>query len=329
MRALRYHDQGGPEQLKLEQLDDPRPGPGEVIVRLRARGINRAELLTVRGHYARLPKLPATPGREGAGEILQLADDVDTLSIGQRVMLRNGSAIDSGTWCEQVRVRAEDLILTPDAISDAQAGGFFVSHLTAWLGLRETVQLKPADWVIITAATSPTGLAALDLAHCFGLKTIATTRQPQRADFLREAGADQVVVTTSDDLVGQVRRWTAGQGVALGFDAVAGTLGQACFKALREGGTLVTYGALSLDPVVIKPGAMIFGQKRVVGLWLTRVLESWPRAELDHMYGELMHLLKDGRLQARVHQTYDLSQVAQAWQQMDAHRHLGKVVLTG
>lgn len=329
MKALRFYQHGGPECIKVEAQPDPQPGPGEVLVRLRARGINRAELLTLRGHYARLPELPAIPGREGAGEVFSLAENIDTLRVDQRVMLRNGSALGSGTWCELVRVRAEDLIPTPEAISDAQAGGFFVSYLTSWLGLRETIRLKPGDWVIITAATSPTGLAALDLARHFGLNSVATTRQAQRVDFLRAAGATEVVVTTQDDLVAAVKACTQGQGAALAFDAVSGDLGQACFKALKESGTLITYGALSLKPVVIKPGAMIFSQKRIVGLWLTRVLETWPRAELDRVYGELMNLLNSAAISPRVHKSYSFENFAEAWAEMDAHRHLGKVVLTG
>lgn len=327
MKALRFYQHGGPEKLMLEEQPDPRPAPGEVLVRLRARGINRAELLTIRGFYAHLPHLPATPGREGAGEVVALADDVDSFKLGQRVMLRNGSAVDSGTWCELVRVLAKDLIATPERISDAQAGGFFVSYLTAWLGLRETIKLSSGDWIIVTAATSPTGLATLDLARHFALNTVATTRQAQRADFLRAAGATQVCVTTQDKLVDQVQAWTGGRGAAMAFDAVAGELGQACFKALQESGTLITYGALSLKPVVIKPGALIFGQKRVVGLWLTRVLQAWPREEQDRVYAELMTLLSSGAISPRVHQSYGLDQVAAAWDEMDAHRHLGKVVL--
>lgn len=328
MRALRFFQHGGPETLKIETVDDPVPQTGEVLVRLRARGINRAELLTVRGQYARLPKLPAIPGREGAGEVAALGAGVGDWKIGQRVMLRNGSAVDSGTWCELVRVRSEDLLPTPASLSDAQAGGIFVSYLTAWFGLREYLKLDKAARVIITAASSPTGLASLDLARLWGLQVIATTRQPDRVEFLRAAGARDVVVTSEQNLVDEAARISAGKGVDGAFDAVGGALAKACFKSLREGGTLISYGALSLESFNLKPGALIFSQKTLRGLWLTRILETWPRARLDAIYHQLIQDLASGVLKPLVHQGYPLEQVDKAWHEMDANHHLGKVVLT-
>ncbi|MFH1810381.1 MAG: zinc-binding dehydrogenase [Pseudomonadota bacterium] len=327
MKAVRLHAHGGPDALVIEDLPDPSPGPGEVLVTLTARGINRAEILMVLGRYARLPDLPAIPGREGAGVIAALGAEVHGLTPGDRVMLRNGTAIGSGTWCEKVCVRAQDVFPTPQRLDDAQAGGAFVSYLTAWICLVEVMQLQAGQVVVLTAATSPTGLAALDICRHLGLRAIATTRRPDRVDALEAAGAEHVVVEGQGGLVLAAREMTGGEGADAALDAVSGATGRACVKALREGGQMVMYGALSLETLQLDPGALIFGQRRVEGFWLTRALESWPRSRLDAIYDALMQHFASGALTPRVHRCHPLEKVQDAIQEMNSMAHLGKVVL--
>ncbi len=328
MQAIRFHEHGGPEVLRNDKLPDPVPGVGEVLVRVRARGINRAEILTVQGVYPRKPKFPALIGREGAGVIEDLGAGVSTFKKGDRVMLRNGAAI-GGTWCELVRVPAKNIIATPNNIDDMQAGGVFVSYLTAWIGLSKILGLKRGDSVILTAASSPTGLAALQVCHHLGVHSIATTRRKERVSALRDAGADQVWLGGDPrGLVDKVRDWTQGKGASAAFDAVSGPLGEACYHALSETGRLVLYGALSLEPMKLSPGSLIYKQKKVEGFWLTRILESWPRERLDEVYEDIVLGLKKGVFVPRVHRSFDLSHAAEAFAEMNEQRHFGKVVLS-
>jgi len=327
MRAIRFHRHGGPEVLQLDQLPDPTPAPGEVVVRLTGRGVNRAEVLTVEGRYPRLPVLPAIIGREGAGVVHALGPDVGDFAVGQRVVLRLGTSIGSGTWCELVRVAAIDLLPTPARLDDAQAAAALVAYLTSWCSLREVLRLDPGSSVVVTAASSPTGLAALDICRHLGITAIATTRRAERIDVLRAAGATAVAVIGTDDLVELVRATTDG-GASAAFDAVSGAVGTACYKALAEGGTLVQYGAFSAQPIEVNPGTLIFKQKRVVGFWITRVLEQWPRARIDAIYRELWTRFESGALTPRVHGCYPLAQAADALRAMNRMEHVGKVVLT-
>lgn len=327
MRAIRFHRHGGPDVLQLDELPDPTAAAGEVVVRLTGRGINRAEILTIEGRYPRLPALPAIIGREGAGVVHGLGAGVDNFAVGQRVVLRLGTSIGSGTWCELVRVAAGDLLPTPARLDDAQAAAALVAYLTSWCSLCEVLRLESGDSVVITAASSPTGLAALDICRHLGITAIATTRRPDRADALRAAGARAVAVIGSDDVVALVRAVTDG-GASAAFDAVSGAVGSACYKALAEGGTLLQYGALSGEALDVNPGTLIFKQKRVVGFWITRVLEQWPRTRIDAIYRALWTRFESGALSPRVHSCFPLEQVAAALQAMNRMEHLGKVVLT-
>ncbi|HEX8746553.1 MAG TPA: zinc-dependent alcohol dehydrogenase family protein, partial [Pyrinomonadaceae bacterium] len=169
MKSVRFHEFGNPsEQLRVENVEQPEPGANQVLVRMRVRSINPSDLLTVRGLYGVLPKLPATPGLEGMGEVAALGEGVRNFHVGQRV-IPLGIA---GTWAEYLLAESTQLIPVPDSISDQTAAQFVVNPLTAWIMTVEELALQPDEWLLQTAAGSTLGRVVLQIARHKGFKTI-------------------------------------------------------------------------------------------------------------------------------------------------------------
>ena len=186
MRAIRFHQFGPPaEVLHLEDVPDEEPGPGQVRLRLTHRSINPSDLLTISGHYGRLPRLPATPGLEGVGRVEALGEGVAGWRAGDRA-IPLGAA---GTWRESVIVNSAQLLPVPDAVGDETAAQFVVNPITAWVMLEQELALRPGDWLAQTAAGSTLGRLVIQLAQLRGYRTVNFVRRPEQADELQAAAA--------------------------------------------------------------------------------------------------------------------------------------------
>ncbi len=222
MRALRFHHFGPPaEALQLDDLPEEAPGPGQVRLRLTHRPINPSDLLTISGHYGRLPRLPAVAGLEGVGRVAALGEGVTGWRVGDRAIPLGAG----GTWRESVTVAAAQLLPVPDAVSDETAAQFVVNPVTAWVMLEEELALRPGDWLAQTAAGSALGRLVIQLAQLRGYHTVNFVRRPEQVAELLALGADAVFCTDEADVAGRVRALTDGRGVAGALDAVGGETG--------------------------------------------------------------------------------------------------------
>ncbi len=326
MRSVRFTEFGEPaDVLTVEEVATPEPGPGQVLIRLRARPINPSDLFTIRGTYGTLPKLPATPGLEGAGVIAALGEGVTQFQVGQQVVPLESA----GTWQELIVARAGTVLPLPPGISDPQASMLLVNPTTAWLLLQEVLAVKPGQWVLQNAANSAVGRFVIQLSRHYGYHTINVVRRRELRDELLALGADEVICEADQDVVEQVQSLTDGKGVRYAIDSVGGTSGSQLAQSLGGGGTLIVLGAISSEPLTIDPGSMIFRGTAVRGWWLAHWLRTAGQARIGQLFGTLIPLIAGGTLHVPVAAEYDLADVKQAIVAAEGSDRNGKIVLVG
>ncbi len=324
MQSVRFTEFGNPaDVLRVEDLPRPEPGENQVLVRLRARSINPSDLLTVRGLYGALPRLPATPGLEGMGEVAATGAGVDGLQPGRRVIPLGVQ----GTWQEYVLAAPEQLIPVPDAVSDQTAAQFVVNPLTAWIMTVEELALEPDEWLLQTAAGSTLGRVVLQIARQRGFKTINVVRRREQAEELKALGADECISTDDEDLAERVREITGKAGLTKAIDAVGGTTGAAVMSALGRGGVMLVYGLLSGRPMPVDGGRMIFNSTTLRGFWLGEWLRSSAPARVQAVTAEMLRAMASNEIVPPVEAEYPLADVLKAIEHAERPGRSGKVLL--
>lgn len=308
------------EGLRVEELELPALAGGEVRVRLLAAPVNPADLNLIEGTYGVTPPLPCVPGIEGCGEIID--SRAAGWSAGTRVLFLDRV----GTWRSHLDVDPGRLLALPAGIDARQAAMLKVNPLTAWLLLTGVRPLKEGSWVVQNAANSGVGRCVIQLARELGLRTLNIVRRPELADELRELGAD-AVVADDESAVAEGLRATGGERPAVGFNAVGGESALRLLDLLADGGIHVTYGAMSRRSLKVPNSFLIFRDLSLRGLWVSRWLESAPRAEVEATYADLARLVKSGGLAQPVDSVYPLAEVREACARAAAGGRAGKVLL--
>ncbi|HWB36225.1 MAG TPA: quinone oxidoreductase, partial [Rugosimonospora sp.] len=240
MRAIRVTETGEPEVLRIAELATPEPGPGQVLVRVEAAGVNFVDTYRRGGLYP-VP-LPHTPGTEGAGTVAALGTGVDTVAVGDRV-----ASVDMvGAYAEYALAPADRLVPVPDNVTTRQAAAVLLQGITAHYLVNDSFPVRVGDPVLVHAAAGGVGLLLTQLAKAAGGQVIATTSTPEKAELARAAGADEVL--GYDGFAAQVRKLTGGEGVAAVYDGIGATTFEESLASLRVRGTLVVYGYASGRP---------------------------------------------------------------------------------
>jgi NADPH:quinone reductase-like Zn-dependent oxidoreductase len=326
MRSVRFYEFGNPSDvLRVEDVPRPEPEAGQVLVRLRARPINPSDLLTVRGLYGSLPKLPATPGLEGMGEVAAVGEGVSHLRPGQRVIPLGVQ----GTWQEYILASGAQLVSVPDSVSDQTAAQFVVNPLTAWIMCVEELSLQPGEWLLQTAAGSTLGRIVLQIAHQRGFKTINVVRRREQAEELKALGADETISTDEEDIVQRVGEITGRGGLRKAIDAVGGETGAAVMRSLGSGGVMLVYGLLSGRPMPIDGGRMIFASTTLRGFWLGEWMRSAPPERQQAATAEMLRSMSASEIVPPVEAEYQLSDVLAAIEHSERSGRSGKVLLVG
>jgi NADPH:quinone reductase-like Zn-dependent oxidoreductase len=323
MLKAEYKTRGPVPQDVIEavELQLPPIGTGQVLVKVLAAPINPSDVLTLTGEYGMLPPLPAIGGNEGVGEVLEVAADVGNLKVGQTVLLPVGC----GTWRTHLIAEARQLIPLPSA-DPQQLAMLTVNPPTAYLMLRDFVDLQPGDWVIQNAANSGVGSYLIQLAKIRGLKTVNVVRRDSAVAAVQAEGGD-VVLVDGPDLPKRVREATGGAPVKLGIDAVGGASTDHLASSLAEGGVLVNYGRMSGEPCQINPGSFVFRDVTLKGFWLARWFRQATPQQQMQLFGELIQLIASGKLKARIAATYDISRIKEAVTAAAGGERDGKIVL--
>ncbi|CAN7761272.1 zinc-dependent alcohol dehydrogenase family protein [Caballeronia sp. LjRoot34] len=326
-RSVRIHEFGGPDVLRIEDVTIANPAAGEVRLRIHAIGLNRTELTLRSGRSPVKPALPSGIGFEAAGVIDALGPDVTGFAPGDRVALVPAyGAAQYPLYGEMSIAPARSLIRIPDQLDFVDAAAVWSAFGTAWSGLVAVGRLQEGQVVLISAASSSVGLAAIQVANRLGARPIALTRSAAKADALRRFGASAVVVSESQDVATEVGRLTNGRGAELVFDPVGGPGFAQLAKATANGGTMVLYGALATDATVIVPFDIFARDVTVRGVALTvRMRDDVQLAAMKRFVGEG---IADGSLRPVIARTFRFDEIADAHRFIEAGEQIGKVVVT-
>lgn len=325
IQALRYERHGLPaEVLEEVQLELPAPGPGEVLVAMRSAAIHYSDLGLINGTYGKLRVLPMVAGREGVGEVVALGAGVANLKLGTRVRMPE----EMGVWREAVVAKAAELFTIPAGVPDAQAAMAFINPPTAWLLLHHFVKLERGDWFIQNAGTSAVGILVTQLARHFGWKCISVVRDAAVAESLEERGAE-VVVAEDSGYEKNPTKLTRGVPIKLALNAVGGESVSRLCRAIAPGGTVVTYGGATAEPMRFPTRQLIFNDIQLRGFWLDQWTRMHAEAENTAMLDQLFSLLRKGVLSQPVAATYPLKDWRTALDHAFRPGKGGKVMLEG
>ena len=320
MKAIRIHQVGGPEAMRLEDLPDPVPGAGEALVGVEASGVNFIDVYHRTGLYK--TALPLTLGQEGAGTVLATGDGVSEVRPGDRVAWFGAF----GSYATRAVVPAQRLVAVPDGVSTRQAAAVMLQGMTAHYLARSTYPLKPGDVCIVQAAAGGVGLLLTQIATRLGVIVLGTVGSEGKARLAREAGAARTVDYTKEDFVAAAKELTGGRGVQVVYDSVGRTTFDGSLASLAPRGMLVSFGQSSgavppFDPLRLSQGG---------SLYLTRptlIHYVGSREELLSRAGEVLGWVKDGTLRVRVDREVPLADAAAAHRALEARETAGKVLL--
>jgi trans-2-enoyl-CoA reductase len=323
-KAAVYETHGNPaEVLRVSELPTPEIKRDEVMVRMLAAPINPADLNAIEGKYPIKPALPATPGMEGVGIVVETGSAVRNLSVGTHVLLPHNF----GTWREIAVLAAERVVATPGEIDPIQAAMLKVNPTTAWRMLHDFVRLQPGDWVIQNAANSGAGQCVIQIARELGYKTVNVVRRAELVEELRSLGGD-VVLVDGENLRDEVTAATGKAPIRLALNAVGGENALRVAKCLASDGTMVTYGAMSLQPLSIPNGMLIFKNLRFTGFWVNKWYEAATAEERAETFAPLFDMAKRGLLRSKVEATYPLTEAKAAIAHAMQNKRSGKIVFT-
>jgi len=326
-RVVRFHEYGGPQVLRIEELPVVQPGPDEVRIRVRAIGLNRAESMFRRGQYLEQAVFPSRLGYEAAGHVEAVGANVREFQVGDAVSLVPPSSIAQwGTYAEQAVVPAAMLVRHPDHLDLHQAAAVWMQYLTAWGALLPVAGLKAGDFVLITAASSSVGLAAIQIANRVGAIPIAVTRGEDKVSKLLAAGAAQVIVSDQEDLVARVTQITGGDGVRVVFDPIGGPGIEQLAEATRRGGIIIEYGALSSEPSPF-PLFTVLGKSLTLRGYLLHEVVHDP-ALFSQGKAFIISGLEDGSLSPVIARTFVFDDIVEAHRYLEAGEQFGKIIVT-
>lgn len=321
MKAARCTEYGPPSGLSVVELDDPEPGPGEVLVRVHAAAVNFPDVLIAANQYQVSAPLPFTPGSEFAGVIAALGPGVTGPPVGSAV----AGAVLSGAFAEQVVVPVTSLREIPDGLDMIHAAAFHVTYATAYHALVTIGQASAGEWVAVLGAAGGVGTATVDVATRLGMRVIAAASGPDRLVVAQKLGAEGGIDYVREDLKTRIRELTGGEGVHLIIDPVGGDYAEAALRALRRGGRFVTVGyadgkipRIPLNLVLLKEAIVRGFEIRMLRQYAPEVVAAGDRA--------LAQLVREG-MRPLVSHVHELDDVAAALTAVAERRTTGKVVL--
>lgn len=322
MKSAQFDQVGLPgEVLKVVEVPIPEPGPGEVRIKVTACNINPSDVMFIQGMYGLRPQFPQVAGFEAAGVVDACGEGV-TFKMGAPVIF---SAM--GVWQEYVVVSAKGVMPAPQGMPPEVACQAFVNPYTAYAMVEES-GLQAGQWLLLTAGGSAFGKLVLQLCKEKGIHVICTVRREVQIEDLKALGAAAVVNTQEEDWPRQVRAVTGQKGVDYVFDAVGGKTGAGALDCLVRGGEMMVYGLLSLRPIPLNSGLLIFKDITLKGFWLNKWLGALNKEEKIAVTQKILTLLATEGLKVEVEAKYSIDEVAKAVAHADGPGRKGKVILT-
>ena len=323
MRALVCREYGPPERLVIEDLPDPAPGPGEVLVGIRAAGINFPDLLAIAGTYQVKIPPPFVPGNEAAGIVAAVGDGVKRVKPGDRVI----ATPTGGAFAEKCVVSEKLCLPLPDALSFEQGAGFTVTYATTYHAFRQCTQLKAGESVLVLGAAGGVGSSAVEVAKALGARVIAAASSEDKLRFARESGADETINYSEVSLRDAVKELTGGNGVDVVYDPVGGELAQMALRSLAWHGRYLVIGFACGQIPEFPANIALLKEAQIIGVWWGTWAARNTKESLQNM-AELAAMVDAGKLVPRVTERYGLDRYVDAFAAITERRARGKVVLT-
>lgn len=323
MRAVRMHQTGGPEVLDIEDVEIPEPGPGAVLIKVGASGVNFTDVMARQGIYmsreAGRP-LPRTPGTEVAGVVTAVGEEVDPALVGRRVV-----AFVEGGYAEYAVADEHLTFRLPESVELGDAVAYLVQGVTAWELLVDRGHLADGETVLVHSAAGGVGTLAVQLAKHLGATVIATASTTAKLALASQLGADETINYSEAGWADEVLRLTDGRGVDVVIEAVGGDIGEQSLRVLADGGRLIVYGVASKQLSAFAGTQLMQRNQSVLGYWLTNRLR--PGSTTADVVPQLLQLADAGKLTATVQHVFPMERAAEAHQALSDRATVGKVVL--
>ncbi|MFT6054975.1 MAG: NADPH:quinone reductase-like Zn-dependent oxidoreductase [Roseivirga sp.] len=321
MKAVQFENLGLPKEvLKVVEIAMPEPAVGEVRIRVTKANIIPADIMFIQGMYGIRPKLPQVAGFEATGIIDAAGEGVD-MPAGMAVIFTG-----TGVWAEYICISAKAVIPKPPAMSDEIACQAFVNPFTAY-GMLMEADLKEGDWLMLTAAASAFSKFVIQLAASRGINIIGTVRRDEQKQALIDLGAKVIINEQTENIFKAVKTATDGAMVKAAFDAVGGPLGDKILNTLAFSGKMFVYGALSLQPIPMNNGLMIFNNLTIKGFWLSTWMMSLTKEQSYSIIPQVLGMLAKQDLKADIEATYSIDEVQKAIAHMETPGRGGKILL--
>ena len=327
VKLIRFHKTGGPEVLQFDELPLPEPSHGEVRLRVKALGLNRAEVMFRNGQYLETPVPPSKNGYEAAGTIEAVGPGVDSDWLGKTVSTVPGTfkLNDHGVYGEVAVVPLHGIAEYPLTLSYEQGASIWMQYLTAYGGLIWLGQVTKGDFVVVTAASSSVGIAAIEMIKVEGAISIAVTRTSAKKAELFKAGADYVIVTGEEDLVARVKEITSGKGARIIFDPIGGKILESLAAATAPRGIIFEYGVLASEPTPY-PLFTALAKGLTIRAYTLFELTRDPVFPVAKQY--VFDHLASGAFRPVIAKTFRFAEIVEAHRYMESNAQLGKIVVT-
>ena len=326
-RVVRFHRYGGPEVLSIEDVDLPGPAAGEVQIRVKALGLNRAEALLRMGAYIESAAFPSGLGLEAAGTVETIGEGVEGLAPGDTVSIVPPlSMVRWPAYGELATFPAELVVKHPASLGWEAAAALWMSNLTAYGALIDIAKLSKGEYVVITAASSSVGIAAIQIANAVGAIPIAVTQTSIKRQALRSLGAAHVVASAEEDLAARLSEISGAAGVRVVFDAVGGPIFEPLTAAMARGGILIEYGGLSVEPTPFPLLAVLSKTLSLRGYLVHEIVRDPARLAAAKAF--VLDGVASGALTPVIAKTFQFEQIVEAHRFLESNEQLGKIVVT-
>lgn len=323
MKAVLCQELGPADKLVIGDVADPKAGAGEVVVDVKAAGLNFPDTLIIQGKYQVRPDLPFTPGGEGAGIVAEVGEGVKHLKVGDKIIFMT----QTGAFAEKAVVPAITAIPMPDGLSFEMAAGITLTYGTSYHALKQRAELKPGETVLVLGAAGGVGIATVELAKAMGAKVIAAASTDEKLEFCKQSGADELINYSTEDLKTRIKEITGGKGVDVIYDPVGGDYTETAFRNMAPGGRLLVIGFAAGDIPKVPINLCLLKQASLVGVFWGAWVSKNPGEQLQNMK-EIMGMVAEGKVRAAVNDVFPLAEVEAAYACLTERRAKGKVILT-
>ncbi len=322
MKAALVKTLTGPDDIVIEDIPEPKAGPGEVVISVKAAALNFLDTLAVRGKYQFKPPMPFSPASEFAGVVESVGTGVTNVKVGDRVF---GSA-GYGAASEKMVVKAAGLTPIPAGVSDEVASGVTVTYATGLHGLKDRGQLKAGENVVVLGASGGAGLAAVELAKLMGARVIACASSEEKLAICKERGADVLINYSSGDLKEEIRKATGGNGADVVYDCVGDKYAEPAIRAMNWGGRYLVVGFAAGQIPKIPLNLLLLKNSSLVGVFWGAHAAREPEQNKANLR-QIIGWVAEGKLKPHIHKVFPLAQTADAIRELDRRASTGKVII--